>query len=255
MTCQSCSCEFCYLCGRRYVQIPFIGQHSNKFRYVFLFIYKKISIFVFDSSMFGCPYNFHPERPWLRRTIRGVIATGVVVTSPVIVASVVIAAITVLPPLGIYKLIKNIRDRRRTPVTAGFPLGEAFLLEPDLDDPQALAHTAFQFDLHGDLAADEIMRVLRQRIGGFSFTQVPNDDDNEQSDNEVDIDFPLSIFSGMDVEHLFSDDDFNNSPSDFRTCPTTPAFTIRKGHSRSLNNLTANNSSSINRHHSMITEH
>ena len=38
MTCQSCSCEFCYLCGRRYVQIPFIGQHSNKFRFVFLFI-------------------------------------------------------------------------------------------------------------------------------------------------------------------------------------------------------------------------
>ena len=32
MTCQSCSCEFCYLCGRRYVQIPFIGQHNNKFR-------------------------------------------------------------------------------------------------------------------------------------------------------------------------------------------------------------------------------
>ncbi|CAF1128608.1 unnamed protein product, partial [Adineta ricciae] len=31
MTCQSCACEFCYLCGRRYIQIPFIGQHSNKF--------------------------------------------------------------------------------------------------------------------------------------------------------------------------------------------------------------------------------
>ena len=32
MTCQSCSCEFCYLCGRRYVPIPVIGQHSNKLR-------------------------------------------------------------------------------------------------------------------------------------------------------------------------------------------------------------------------------
>jgi hypothetical protein len=37
MTCQSCSCEFCYLCGRRYVPIPFIGQHSNKFRFIIFF--------------------------------------------------------------------------------------------------------------------------------------------------------------------------------------------------------------------------
>ncbi|CAF4528300.1 unnamed protein product, partial [Rotaria magnacalcarata] len=36
--------------------------------------------------MFGCPYNFYPEKPWLRRTIRGMIATGVVVASPIIVA-------------------------------------------------------------------------------------------------------------------------------------------------------------------------
>ncbi len=34
MTCSSCSCEFCYLCGRRYVKIPLVGQHSNKFRFV-----------------------------------------------------------------------------------------------------------------------------------------------------------------------------------------------------------------------------
>jgi E3 ubiquitin-protein ligase RNF217 len=35
MTCSSCSCEFCYLCGRRYIKIPIIGQHNNKFRFVF----------------------------------------------------------------------------------------------------------------------------------------------------------------------------------------------------------------------------
>jgi hypothetical protein len=36
MTCSSCSCEFCYLCGRRYVKFPVIGQHNNKFRFVCL---------------------------------------------------------------------------------------------------------------------------------------------------------------------------------------------------------------------------
>lgn len=33
MTCKSCSCEFCYLCGRRYFKIPFIGQHSQRYRF------------------------------------------------------------------------------------------------------------------------------------------------------------------------------------------------------------------------------
>jgi hypothetical protein len=210
--------------------------------------------------MFGCPYNFYPEKPWLRRTIRGMIATGVVVASPVIVAGAVTAAITVLPPFGIYKLVKHVRSRRQGQIAANFPIGEPFFIEPDLDDPQALAHAAFQFDLHGDLGADDLMRVLRQRIGGLSFTQTMDEDDNEQIDNEINIDFPLSIFAEMDVEHLFSDDnddkdELNNSPLNFRTCPTTPASTIRKDRSRSLNNLTTNYHSSINRHHSITTDH
>jgi len=42
MTCSSCSCEFCYLCGRRYVKIPIIGQHNNKFRFDFLEFFNSI---------------------------------------------------------------------------------------------------------------------------------------------------------------------------------------------------------------------
>jgi hypothetical protein len=214
--------------------------------------------FVFIHSMFGCPYNFYPEKPWLRRTIRGVIATGVVVASPVIVAGAITAAVTVLPPFGIYKLVKRVRARRRPQIDATFPIGEPHLIEPDFDDPHALVHTAFQFDLHGDFA-DDIMRVLRQRTGGLSFTQTMDEDDNDRSEDEINIDFPLSVFSEMDVEHLFSDahdnDELNNSPLDYRTCPTTPASTIRKGRSRSLNNLTANYYISLTRHHSMMIEH
>ena len=165
MTCQSCSCEFCYLCGRRYYQIPLIGQHSNKFRLVFS--NRKFDFVILLNSMFGCPYNFYPEKPWLRRTIRGIIATGVVVASPVIVAGAVTAAITVLPPFGIYKLVKRVRSRRLSRITNNMPIGETFLIEPDLDDPQALAHAIFQFDLHGDLVGDDLLRLLRQRFEGF----------------------------------------------------------------------------------------
>jgi hypothetical protein len=207
--------------------------------------------------MFGCPYNFYPEKPWLRRTIRGMIATGVVVASPVIIVGAVTAAVTVLPPFGIYKLIKRVRSHRHAQMAPDFPVGEPFLIEPDLDDPQALAHAAFQFDLHGNLPADDLMRILRQRYGGLSLPHTMDEDDDGQSENEINLEFPLSIFAEMDIEHLFSDDndESNNSPLDFRTCPTTPASTMRKGRSRSLSHLTMNYHSSINRHHSMTTEH
>ena len=215
--------------------------------------------------MFGCPYNFYPEKPWLRRTIRGMIATGVVVASPAIVVGAVTAAITVLPPLGIYKLIKRVRSRRHGHSQQDFPIGEPFFIEPDLDDVHTLGrrHPGIPIDFHGNFVAEDLMRVLRQRIGGLSLNQTmdeeDDDDDDEQNDNTINKSFPLSIFAVMDVEHLFSDDDddkeeANNSPLDFRTCPTTPASTIRKGCSQSLGNLTTNYSSSTNRHHSITTE-
>lgn len=208
--------------------------------------------------MFGCPYNFYPERPWLRRTIRGMIATGVVVASPVLVAGAVTAAVTVLPPLGIYKLVKHFRAHRQAQVVSRFPIGEPFLVEPDLHDPHLVGHVGFHFDLNGELTADEIMRAIRQRIG-LTFAHTIDEDIEEPRDSDRDSDlerdFPLSIFAGMDVEHLFSDDESLKSPSDFRTCPTTPASTLRKGCSRSLNNLLDNRQSSIHRHHSMIAEH
>ncbi|CAF4248568.1 unnamed protein product [Rotaria socialis] len=241
MTCQSCSCEFCYLCGRRYNQIPFIGQHSNRF------------------SMFGCPYNFYPEKPWLRRTIRGMIATGVVVASPIIVAGAVTAAITVLPPFGVYRLVRHARARRRANAAANYPIGTPFLIEPDLDDPPVLPPTTFQFDLHGDFGSVNIMRALRQQMGGLSIAQILDEEYIARSENDVDADFPLSVFADMNVEQLIAHDDdkdeSNNSPSGFRTCPTTPASAVRKGLSRSLHNLTVTYPSSINRHHSMTAEH
>ncbi len=209
-------------------------------------------------SMFGCPYNFYPEKPWLRRTIRGVIATGVVVASPVIVVGAVTAAITVLPPFGIYKLVHKIRSRRHAQTYHEFPVGEPFLIEPDLDVPQTFGGTA-------GLLFDMGQHDFRRHAITLSFARTLDEDDDEeeeeQSSKEINFDFPLSIFAEMDVEHLFSDDnnntddDLNNSPLDFRTCPTTPATNIRKGRSRSLSQLTTNYHSSINRHHSITPEY
>jgi hypothetical protein len=66
-----------------------------------------IKIFHFNSVL-GCPYNFHPESPWFRRTIHGVVATASAVFPPLIVAG----AVTVLPSAGIYRFVKHIRARR-----------------------------------------------------------------------------------------------------------------------------------------------
>jgi len=201
--------------------------------------------------MFGCPYNFYPERPWLRRTIRGMIATGVVVASPVIVAGALTAAITVLPPIGVYKLVKKIRSRRRRSTPTEFSGADQFFMEPQEHD-EYYRRVGIPFDFPRHPVADELMRELRSRIAGLSFTQTMNEEDDDLDDDDDDdyeTDFPLAIFAKMDVEHLFSD---NN---DFRTCPTTPAVTIRKGRSRSLVDLTNHYSTANNRHHSITIEH
>ncbi|CAM4820582.1 unnamed protein product [Rotaria magnacalcarata] len=226
MTCSSCSCEFCYLCGRRYVKIPIIGQHSNKL------------------SMFGCPYNLHPDKPWLRRTIRGMVATGVIVASPIIAAGAVTAAVVVLPPVGIYKLVKRIRARRSTNI-----LVRSFRDEQNLLNDiriQQFQDPLLEFDFNGEqISAAEGLSILRQDYEIRSVAQR-----NEETINET---FPLAIFANMDVENLFSDDD--KIPTGFQTCPTTPLINKRKVRSRSLSNSAPIIHPNINRYHSVYLEH
>jgi hypothetical protein len=218
MTCSSCACEFCYLCGRRYIKIPIIGQHNNKFRFVVFFNLEKLNNeeFLFNS-MLGCPYNLHPEKPWLRRTIRGVIATGIVVASPLIVAGAVTAAVTVLPSIGIYRFVKNTRNRRRALRNAQEILaGDRVSLNED--------HDRQQFELFNrDLDVEEILRRLRE----YNPTIVIQ---------TIEEDFPLSIFADMDVEHLFVEDD--KLVPGFKTCPTTPEINMRAEH-ETINHLSA----------------
>jgi hypothetical protein len=66
----------------------------------------------------GCKYNLYPDKPILRRTVRGLVAGAATVAAPV--AAVGAAAILAVgatigaPTYGTYRLVKYIRDKRRT---------------------------------------------------------------------------------------------------------------------------------------------
>ena len=128
--------------------------------------------------------------------------------------------------------------------TARFPIGEPFLIEPDLNDPHILPHATFPFDLHREFEAEEIMLALRQRMAGLTLSP-PIDEVNEEPSPQpaaqeqfltTTDEQPDRISTDLGLETLFTDDS-EKSASVFRTCPTTPACHIRKGCSRSLNNL------------------
>ncbi|XP_047429952.1 probable E3 ubiquitin-protein ligase RNF217 isoform X2 [Mugil cephalus] len=53
MTCTQCNTNFCYRCGERYRHLRFFGDHTS------------------NLSVFGCKYRYLPEKPHLRRLIRG----------------------------------------------------------------------------------------------------------------------------------------------------------------------------------------
>ena len=53
MKCTQCQTDFCYRCGERYLKLKLVGNHFSRF------------------SMLGCKYRFMPDKPVLRRLIRG----------------------------------------------------------------------------------------------------------------------------------------------------------------------------------------
>ncbi|KAM6964888.1 E3 ubiquitin-protein ligase RNF217-like [Aplochiton taeniatus] len=53
MTCTQCNTNFCYRCGERYRHLRFFGDHTS------------------NLSVFGCKYRYLPDRPHLRRLVRG----------------------------------------------------------------------------------------------------------------------------------------------------------------------------------------
>ncbi|PIO33273.1 hypothetical protein AB205_0203410, partial [Aquarana catesbeiana] len=100
MTCSQCNTNFCYRCGERYRQLRFFGDHTS------------------NLSVFGCKYRYLPERPHLRRLVRGSVCAGKLLIAPLLLvlglALGAIAVVVGLFGLPIYCLCKKKRKRTRT---------------------------------------------------------------------------------------------------------------------------------------------
>lgn len=95
MTCTQCNTNFCYRCGEKYRHLRFFGDHTS------------------NLSVFGCKYRYLPEKPHLRRLVRGSVCVSKVVVAPVvIVLMVVVGALSLvigLVAFPIYYLCKKKR--------------------------------------------------------------------------------------------------------------------------------------------------
>uniref|UniRef100_A0A8C3LB09 RING-type domain-containing protein n=1 Tax=Chrysolophus pictus TaxID=9089 RepID=A0A8C3LB09_CHRPC len=100
MTCSQCNTNFCYRCGERYRQLRFFGDHTS------------------NLSIFGCKYRYLPERPHLRRLVRGSVCAGKLLITPLIlILGLALGAVAVVVGLfvfPIYCLCKKQRKRSRT---------------------------------------------------------------------------------------------------------------------------------------------
>jgi len=99
MVCSKCQCDFCYNCGRRRLGIKFLGSHESRY------------------SPLGCKYNLYPDKPILRRTVRGLVAGAATLAIPVAavgaVALLAVGTTIGAPTYGTYRLVKHIRSRRQ----------------------------------------------------------------------------------------------------------------------------------------------
>lgn len=102
MMCTQCNTNFCYRCGERYLSFRFLGDHNTR------------------SSIFGCKYIYKPNKPHVRRAVRGsvfglkvlgglgLLGLGVAAAGVLLGASVVL-----LPAYGSYKLLKRRRIKHK----------------------------------------------------------------------------------------------------------------------------------------------
>uniref|UniRef100_A0A8C7ZN98 RING-type domain-containing protein n=1 Tax=Oryzias sinensis TaxID=183150 RepID=A0A8C7ZN98_9TELE len=72
MTCAQCNTNFCYRCGERYRHLRFFGNHAS------------------NLSVFGCKYRYLPDKPHLRRLIRGSVCATKVLIAPVVILLVIV---------------------------------------------------------------------------------------------------------------------------------------------------------------------
>ncbi|TKS75961.1 putative E3 ubiquitin-protein ligase RNF217 [Collichthys lucidus] len=84
MTCTQCNTNFCYRCGERYRHLRFFGDHTS------------------NLSVFGCKYRYLPDKPHLRRLIRGSVCATKVLIAPVVILLVVVLGALALVIGGLF---------------------------------------------------------------------------------------------------------------------------------------------------------
>lgn len=95
MTCTQCNTNFCYRCGEKYRHLRFFGDHTS------------------NLSVFGCKYRYLPEKPHLRRLVRGSVCMSKLLVAPVLIILVVIVGALALV-IGLFALpVYYICKRRR----------------------------------------------------------------------------------------------------------------------------------------------
>ncbi|XP_077600889.1 E3 ubiquitin-protein ligase RNF217 [Stigmatopora nigra] len=72
MVCTQCNTNFCYRCGERYRQLRYFGDHTS------------------NLSVFGCKYRYLPDKPHLRRFIRGSVCGAKVLLTPLVLSLVLV---------------------------------------------------------------------------------------------------------------------------------------------------------------------
>nr|XP_020497724.1 probable E3 ubiquitin-protein ligase RNF217 [Labrus bergylta] len=96
MTCTQCSTNFCYRCGERYRHLRFFGDHTS------------------NLSVFGCKFRYLPDKPHLRRLIRGsVCATKVLIAPVVILLVVVLGALALVIGLIVFPVYYVCKRRKK----------------------------------------------------------------------------------------------------------------------------------------------
>uniref|UniRef100_A0A672H4J4 E3 ubiquitin-protein ligase RNF217 n=2 Tax=Salarias fasciatus TaxID=181472 RepID=A0A672H4J4_SALFA len=96
MTCAQCNTNFCYRCGERYRHLRFFGDHTS------------------NLSVFGCKYRYLPDKPHLRRLVRGsVCATKVLIAPVVILLVVVLGALALVIGLVVFPVYYVFKRRKK----------------------------------------------------------------------------------------------------------------------------------------------
>lgn len=115
MICSKCHCDFCYNCGKRRYGIKLLGSHESRFS-----PFGKFILFIESNKHFvrlGCKYNLYPDKPILRRTVRGLVAGAATLAAPVAavgaVAILAVGTTIAAPTYGTFRLIRHIRNKRR----------------------------------------------------------------------------------------------------------------------------------------------